>query len=250
MIQSLYNPQTLNRYTYCVNNPLTFNDPSGQDYISEHGGGTINNVPIVDKIVPIVPTSFIITSGLVPYDNAWTPYFNSLAAMAYFLGSGAMIKDSGLSQSDYPSTVDITGNVTAYHTSSGLNGVSCGISSSASIGYNVTLNWTYENGNTGRASMDPIRPDDGMSIAPYPYNSSYGVSSYNTVASFPSPSQSPFGAQAILTFIVSEVPNYNDKAVKSMCVTIVPNASQSSDPSAAYSYTRPEIPPIYLKGGQ
>jgi len=93
--------------------------------------------------------------------------------------------------------------------------------------------------------MDPIRPDDGMSIAPYPYNSSYGVSSYNTVASFPSPVQSPFGGQVILTFIVSEVPNYRD--VQSMSVTIAPKVPGSSDPSAATKYSIPNNRKIYLK---
>ncbi len=39
--QNLNNPQTLNRYSYYVNNPLKYTDPTGQDYISDHGGGTI-----------------------------------------------------------------------------------------------------------------------------------------------------------------------------------------------------------------
>ena len=155
IIQNPTNPQSLNRYTYCSNNPLRYTDPTGKDYISDHGGA-INNVTIVDKVVPIEKSSFTITSGLVPYDSTWTKYVNSFAAMAYFLGSGVAIKDSGLSQSDYPSTVDITGNVTAYHTSSGLNGVTCDISSSANIGYNVTLNWTYENGNSGGLRWIPL----------------------------------------------------------------------------------------------
>jgi hypothetical protein len=76
-----------------------------------------------------------------------------------------------------------------------------------------------------------------MIIVPYSYNSSYGVSSYNTVASFPAPSQSPFGGQAILTFIVSEVPNYRD--VQSMTVMITPKVYNSSDVSAALIYPRP-----------
>jgi RHS repeat-associated protein len=28
-----YNPQSLNRYSYCINNPLIYHDPNGHDYI-------------------------------------------------------------------------------------------------------------------------------------------------------------------------------------------------------------------------
>jgi RHS repeat-associated protein len=38
IIQNYENPQTLNRYSYCANNPLNGTDPTGLDYISDHGG--------------------------------------------------------------------------------------------------------------------------------------------------------------------------------------------------------------------
>ena len=53
VIQSLANPQTLNRYSYCGNNPLKYTDPTGHDYISEHGGGTI--APPLPKPPPAPP---------------------------------------------------------------------------------------------------------------------------------------------------------------------------------------------------
>ena len=45
VVQSYSNPQTLNRYAYCLNNPLNRTDPTGKDYISDHGGRTIKTPP-------------------------------------------------------------------------------------------------------------------------------------------------------------------------------------------------------------
>ncbi len=38
VIQDLSNPQSYNRYSYCVNNPLRYTDPTGKDYIGDVGG--------------------------------------------------------------------------------------------------------------------------------------------------------------------------------------------------------------------
>jgi RHS repeat-associated protein len=38
VIQSPYNPQTLNRYSYCVNNPMKYTDPSGHTFFEGLGG--------------------------------------------------------------------------------------------------------------------------------------------------------------------------------------------------------------------
>lgn len=40
MVQNYANPQTLNRYSYCVNNPLKYTDPSGHDVLIMLGKGT------------------------------------------------------------------------------------------------------------------------------------------------------------------------------------------------------------------
>lgn len=54
------NPQTLNRYSYCANNPLNRTDPGGKDYISEHGGPHLPpNPPQVPPVqsLPNLPIS-------------------------------------------------------------------------------------------------------------------------------------------------------------------------------------------------
>ena len=38
VIQDLSNPQSFNRYSYCVNNPLRYTDPTGLDYWGDVGG--------------------------------------------------------------------------------------------------------------------------------------------------------------------------------------------------------------------
>ena len=37
-IPDLFNPQSFNRYSYCVNNPLRFTDPSGHDFVTATAG--------------------------------------------------------------------------------------------------------------------------------------------------------------------------------------------------------------------
>jgi len=43
VIQSLANPQTLNRYTYCSNNPLKYTDPTGHEYVYVTNEGLNDN---------------------------------------------------------------------------------------------------------------------------------------------------------------------------------------------------------------
>ena len=38
VIQDLSNPQSYNRYSYCINNPLRYTDPTGLDYLGDVGG--------------------------------------------------------------------------------------------------------------------------------------------------------------------------------------------------------------------
>jgi hypothetical protein len=37
-IQDFFNPQSYNRYSYCINNPLRYTDPTGFDYFGDVGG--------------------------------------------------------------------------------------------------------------------------------------------------------------------------------------------------------------------
>jgi hypothetical protein len=59
------NPQSLNRYSYCVNNPLKHNDPSGHDTIpSDYYPGNPDYFPWPDEDVPGLGL------GSPPYDGA------------------------------------------------------------------------------------------------------------------------------------------------------------------------------------
>jgi len=40
IVPDFANPQSLNRYSYCINNPLKYVDPSGQDYVIVGGSGS------------------------------------------------------------------------------------------------------------------------------------------------------------------------------------------------------------------
>jgi hypothetical protein len=44
LIQSPFDPQTLNRYTYCRNNPLIYTDPSGHSFGEETPGGKVDSI--------------------------------------------------------------------------------------------------------------------------------------------------------------------------------------------------------------
>jgi RHS repeat-associated protein len=35
LVQAPYNPQSLNRYSYCINNPLIYTDPSGYNWLGD-----------------------------------------------------------------------------------------------------------------------------------------------------------------------------------------------------------------------
>ncbi len=75
-MQSPYNPQTLNRYTYCNNNPINYVDPSGHGWFKKLLG------QIVGAIVGVV--TFIAAGG--PANPAAFP----LAMAAYGFTSGSI----------------------------------------------------------------------------------------------------------------------------------------------------------------
>ncbi|MGI2336859.1 MAG: RHS repeat-associated core domain-containing protein [Dehalogenimonas sp.] len=49
IVQNFTNPQTLNRYSYTINNPLKYTDPSGHMWISDDGGGAYIGPPTPEQ---------------------------------------------------------------------------------------------------------------------------------------------------------------------------------------------------------
>jgi RHS repeat-associated protein len=64
------NPQRLNRYSYCLNNPLKYLDPTGKDVVGIHGaitGQPQGLSPVLETVRNIFPN--------LPYSNLdWRPY--------------------------------------------------------------------------------------------------------------------------------------------------------------------------------
>jgi RHS repeat-associated protein len=72
-----YNPQCLNRYSYCLNNPLKYTDPSGHDYYSDMSN--IYNDPgfnktwyetIVSNNLPVTPSQPATVSNNLPNNTS------------------------------------------------------------------------------------------------------------------------------------------------------------------------------------
>lgn len=75
MIQSLANPQTLNRYTYCSNNPLKYTDPTGHgfsfsgllkgswDFIQGMGDSLLKTGDTIHKVLTTNPVTTLTEMG-------------------------------------------------------------------------------------------------------------------------------------------------------------------------------------------
>jgi RHS repeat-associated protein len=61
VIQDIFNPQTYNRYSYCVNNPLRYTDPTGHGSISDWWNATQEGAGIVGGWVSNVGHSIAAT---------------------------------------------------------------------------------------------------------------------------------------------------------------------------------------------
>ena len=68
LVQSPANPQSLNRYSYCLNNPLSYTDPSG--YLSL---GDLNPINIIDSATGLVGGLFDIGGSLLGglFESVW-----------------------------------------------------------------------------------------------------------------------------------------------------------------------------------
>jgi len=249
IVSNPFNPQSLNRYSYCLNNPLEYTDPTGHiNEIYDDIGPTINT-KIVDKVVTY-NGGFTTSSGLVPGYSLWSKLINIGVDIVYTVGSWEGIENSGLSESDSSSNIGVSAMAEAYHSSSGSNGVEVSISSSVDISYKVTLWWMVGN-QQQRDTMNPVDSNDGISIVPYSSNSNYDVESNNIVNE-----NAGSGTASIIyqpkvncPFITNSigVPNYNSQALQSMWVTISPYVPQSSDQSADLNFSNQPPIIVYLK---
>jgi RHS repeat-associated protein len=80
-------PQTLDRYVYCVNNPLAFTDPSGRDIFGDVGNWFSENGATIAVVVVCVALT-IATAGIA------SPALALAASMA--IGAGTSALDYGL----------------------------------------------------------------------------------------------------------------------------------------------------------
>jgi RHS repeat-associated protein len=106
IVPSLYNPQSLNRYSYCLNNPLRFIDPSGytplDDYIAWIGtGGNTPPPPSIDGIDKTRPgngSGGPIEPDLPVDDNPVVPEEPKPSIPEPFIGSPAPEDDDDLGE--------------------------------------------------------------------------------------------------------------------------------------------------------
>jgi len=85
------NPQSLNRYTYVLNNPLTLADPSGLDYCALSDGTVAYGVNTTDDCTAY-GKRYGVTTIWVP-DSPIDPYGNTVSAEPTFTGEA----DNGMS---------------------------------------------------------------------------------------------------------------------------------------------------------
>jgi RHS repeat-associated protein len=75
IVQNPYNPQSLNRYSYCLNNPLRYTDPTGHLTMEEYYAGMtmygiapeeVNLVPVTTSTPTIISTT-LYSTGMIQY---------------------------------------------------------------------------------------------------------------------------------------------------------------------------------------
>lgn len=92
---SYANPQSLNRYSYTLNNPILYNDPSGHNAISTCGGNSACMSYV--KKNPIYIDSFDLSMG-IKFTGKWDPKHKIAARQAVQdVGDNLMRHDEGSS---------------------------------------------------------------------------------------------------------------------------------------------------------
>jgi RHS repeat-associated protein len=96
IIQDIFNPQTYNRYSYCVNNPLRFTDPSGHDptYAMFFANSSIQNEVAVSRTLAPYAVGAIVATATA---GVATPLLVSAGASTTFaaVGSGVIAGATG-----------------------------------------------------------------------------------------------------------------------------------------------------------
>jgi RHS repeat-associated protein len=226
------NPQSLNRYSYCLNNPLKYIDPSGHRWIND-GDDNIDdpetNQPHIDFILPgsqlnsqlelifeqTVPfnSSFVITYGLVTDDSLWATIINIIIDAAS-LPAAAISGQTAITNAPY--TVNINGNINVFHTLDGNTVVHVNMSTdSNSVRYGVNVFWQIGD-KIYRTRMEQY----------YVEVNEPQITSYGTILNY-------------TTQYFATIPNINNPALAAMWVSIVPLAERSTDPSGAFPFSIP-----------
>jgi len=93
------NPQSFNRYSYCVNNPLKYVDPSGNDYYLALLQYYSNKPQVTDYVTGGDPVSQIY--GYSWYDREYTAWQGELNTIQKAYGVGQDISTSEASSTEY-----------------------------------------------------------------------------------------------------------------------------------------------------
>lgn len=126
--QKLTDPQTLNRYTYCQNNPLKYTDPTG--HWPHINWNTVAKIATVVLAIAAVATVAIVAPALV-------------AALAPALAApiAAAISGAAVSATAYTATKIATNTIKDQAPLAGWNGVDCATAAvgGAYIGYGTSI---------------------------------------------------------------------------------------------------------------
>ena len=89
IVQNPANPQTLNRYSYCNNNPINYVDPSGHGWFSKIWSSIVGAVSTIVSILipPLAPAMWAINTAI----SAYTAYdTGNIAGLLGGIAGGAI----------------------------------------------------------------------------------------------------------------------------------------------------------------
>ncbi|PZN81555.1 MAG: hypothetical protein DM484_08290, partial [Candidatus Methylumidiphilus alinenensis] len=159
-IQAPENLQDYNRYSYVLNNPLVFTDPSGYSWFSNFMKSTVG------KIITIAA---VITISVLTY-GATAPYFASLTGSAFAGGilGGAV---SGLASGFVGGFMGSGGNLDVAFKGALYGGIAGGIAGGITVGANSILSQTNA---TVKAFKDALAAGLGGGLGARVYGGNFG----------------------------------------------------------------------------